>query len=289
MIASNDASSLVSPMSRSADINVHKFSTHRIKKCKHCGRNNHRSRDCHFKGAVCNNCNKRVHIKPICPSKPKSQAYKSKSKHVHSVNATADTSTDETTTDDEADLNLNTVTAVTIGQHAATIVAPYCIMVKIDGKPLKMEIDTGAAVTIINNVDFKRLGLNHTLEEPDIILNTDTKEHVTPLGKCSVSVTHNKTTSKATLYVIDSDKYPPLLGRPWLAAIKLDWAPVNRTSPNTGRTTPLPHADDIRKKYPMLFSDSLGKMKGAQAKIDFCENAKPRYLKARSCSPSSSP
>ena len=35
--ASKDATSLVSPMSRSADIRVHKFSTHRMKKCKHCG------------------------------------------------------------------------------------------------------------------------------------------------------------------------------------------------------------------------------------------------------------
>ena len=102
------------------------------------------------------------------------------------------------------------------------------------------------------------------------------------MGKCSVSVTHNNTTSKATLYVIDSDKYPPLLGRPWLAAMTLDWAQVHHISPNAGETTPLPHADDIRKKYPVLFSDSLGKMKGAQAKIDLRENAKPRFLKARS-------
>ena len=281
--ASKDAASLVSPMSRSADIDVHTFSprnmnsARNMKKCNHCGRNNHRSCDCHFKEAVCNNCHERGHIKPICPSKPKSQAnHKSKSRHVHLVN------TAETSTDDETDPNLNTMTAVTIGQHSATIVAPYYVTVKIDGKPLKMEIDTGAAVTIINNADFKRLGLNRTLEEPDIILNTYTKERVTPLGKCSVSVTHNNTTSKATLYVIDSDKYPPLLGRPWLAAMKLDWAQVHRILPNTGETTALPHADDIKKKYPVLFSDSLGKMKGAQAKIDLYEDAKPRFLKARS-------
>ena len=55
--ASKDAASLVSPMSRSADIDVHKFSsrsmnsTHNTKKCKHCARNNHKSRDCHFKEA----------------------------------------------------------------------------------------------------------------------------------------------------------------------------------------------------------------------------------------------
>ena len=169
--ASKDAASLVSPMSRSADIDVHTFSPRNMnsarknmKKCNHCGRNNHRALDCHFKEAVCNNCNERGHIKPICPSKPNSRAnYKSRSRHVHSVN------TAETSTDDETDPNLNTVTAVTIGQHSATIVAPYYVTVKIDGKPLKMEIDTGAAVTVINNADFKRLGLNRTLEEPDII------------------------------------------------------------------------------------------------------------------------
>ena len=72
------------------------------------------------------------------------------------------------------------------------------------------------------------------------------------------------------------------MSRPWLAAMKLDWAQVHRISPNAEEKTPLPHADDIRKKYPVLFSDSLRKMKGAQAKIDLCENAKPRFVKARS-------
>ena len=68
--ASRDASSLVSYMAHSADIDMHKCLMHRMKKCKYCGRNNQISRDCHFKEAVCNNCSKRRHIKPVCSFKP---------------------------------------------------------------------------------------------------------------------------------------------------------------------------------------------------------------------------
>ena len=41
--------------------------------CRHCGRSNHSSGDCHYKDAECHNCGKRGHIAPICHSKPESK------------------------------------------------------------------------------------------------------------------------------------------------------------------------------------------------------------------------
>ena len=43
----------------------------------------------------------------------------------------------------------------------------------------------------------------------------------------------------------------------------------------------VPQVDDLNAQYTILFSDSLGKMKGIQAKIDVKDGAKPKYFKAQ--------
>ena len=86
--------------------------------------------------------------------------------------------------------------------------------VHIGGKPLCMEIDTGAAVSVINNEDYKKLNLQYPLDKTDIILNTYTKEKVVPLGVCSVDVEYkDKSHGPLELYVLNSANTPPLLGR----------------------------------------------------------------------------
>ena len=48
--------------------------------CRHCGRRNHSSGDCHYKDAECHNCGKRGHIAPICRGKEESKHKPDKSK-----------------------------------------------------------------------------------------------------------------------------------------------------------------------------------------------------------------
>ena len=33
--------------------------------CNHCGKNNHKATQCHFKNAICNNCQKKGHLVKI--------------------------------------------------------------------------------------------------------------------------------------------------------------------------------------------------------------------------------
>ena len=40
-------------------------------RCHHCGRGNHKEKDCKFKDAKCHKCGKTGHIAPVCRSKKK--------------------------------------------------------------------------------------------------------------------------------------------------------------------------------------------------------------------------
>ncbi|MGJ8945886.1 hypothetical protein AB9K17_23630, partial [Salmonella enterica subsp. enterica serovar Kentucky] len=87
---------------------------------------------------------------------------------------------------------------------------------------LVMELDTGAAYSIISEETRKRLFPSLTLEDVDLPLATYTGERLKVLGKVSVQVQYEEQESRLPLIVVDC-KGPPLFGRNWLRKIRLNW------------------------------------------------------------------
>lgn len=276
--------------SRSSDPTpVHKVDFKKKKsksKCKCCGKSNHRFEECYFKDAECHECHGKGHIKPMCPNRQSSKKYhgsKSKSLKAMEVN---DESEDGATSDQfciplkalkmhdkpDSELPLNRISA-----------PPLTETVNINKLPLKMEIDTGAAVSVIGVNDYKSLRLNEVcqLEKTDVKLTTYTKEAIAPLGICKVNVAYKeKTYGPLDLYVLDSTEATPLLGRQWLQAIKLDWQSIKAVHKIDECTVPV-NVDEIKKKYSELFSDTMGRLKDFKAKVEVTKNARPIFLRAR--------
>ena len=71
-------------------------------------------------------------------------------------------------------------------------------------------------------------------------------------------------------------KGPNLLGRDWLGVIRLDWNKILQITSDKRSSLP----DDL-SKYPDVFADGLGTLKGVQAKIYVLSDTKPKYFKAR--------
>ena len=67
---------------------------------------------------------------------------------------------------------------------------------------------------------------------------------------------------------------PNLIGRNWLENICLNWESIKRLAK--------PNVDDVLNKYEDLFTEELGKLKGATAKIYVDPSTKPIFCKARS-------
>ena len=92
----------------------------------------------------------------------------------------------------------------------------------VDGKPLKMELNTSPAVSIISfdlyQQKFNRLPLHKT----GLSLKTYTGENIMPVGVLKVPVDYQNQREVLDLYVVEN-KGPVLMGRDWLRTLGLDW------------------------------------------------------------------
>lgn len=94
--------------------------------------------------------------------------------------------------------------------------------VTVNRKPLCMEVDTGAAVSLISAEDKATFFPPCSLSPTTLTLSTYTGEAMPVLGQMVVEVSYNQFRGHLHLYVVGG-KGPPLMGRDWLRQIRLDW------------------------------------------------------------------
>ncbi|XP_062864461.1 uncharacterized protein K02A2.6-like [Trichomycterus rosablanca] len=147
-----------------------------------------------------------------------------------------------------------------------------------------MELDTGSALSIISEADYKRLFSKLPLEKTSVMLKTYTGEEVSPKGKLKVDVTHGNKTHQLELYVLKSGG-PALLGRERLRKIQIDWHEIKALSISPSLKSPNCSSEQrltqILKDNAMTFEKGIGKLKHIKAKIELDDNATPRFHKAR--------
>ncbi|XP_049520930.1 uncharacterized protein LOC125944458 [Dermacentor silvarum] len=102
---------------------------------------------------------------------------------------------------------------------------PVTVQMTIDGVLVNMELDTGAAVSVMSKTQFRQLFPSAVVEPTTVKLRTYTGALVGPQGVSSVNVQHGDHSAILPLYVVDH-KGPPLLGREWLHAVRLEWAKI---------------------------------------------------------------
>ena len=88
-----------------------------------------------------------------------------------------------------------------------------------------MEVDTGAAVSIISEQAKKTLYPLVLLTAPSVVLRTYTGEAMSVLGKMEVKVKYQDQSHDVTLMVVKGDG-PNLFGRDWLQYFQLDWKTI---------------------------------------------------------------
>ncbi|XP_057673038.1 uncharacterized protein LOC130904346 [Corythoichthys intestinalis] len=151
-------------------------------------------------------------------------------------------------------------------------VKPYYVYLRVNDKRLKMEVDTGAAVSVISESLYKRRFRKQKLMPSNCILRTYSKQSLSLKGSISVTVKCNKITCVLPLLVVEGNG-PALLGRDWIKMLKLDWSCVNRVAPQS--------FEELCDKYPEVFEPSLGKVKGIKAKLHVLPGAIPKFCKSR--------
>ena len=155
--------------------------------------------------------------------------------------------------------------------------------VSINGTPVSMEIDTGAAVSIMSSstVSEKCPDLLGKLQPCQTKLTNYSGVDIPVMGQVEVQVkVKASATSEATLglpLVIVQGSGETLLGRNWLSKIRLDWARIFSIS-GWNRADAV---SEILSRHEDVFADGLGKYTGPEVHIRVAADAMPRFCKAR--------
>ena len=129
----------------------------------------------------------------------------------------------------------------------------------LDGQPVTMEVDTGAAKTIMPEKTFHKLWPGRSLDKTNVRLQSYLGEPIPVVGSALVQ------------YLEQTDDFPLIVvkGSSWLE-IQLNWSQINYTQ-----------RPQLHDKYSQVFCDELGTMVGQKATIDITPEARPRFHKAR--------
>ncbi|CAB4020384.1 Hypothetical predicted protein [Paramuricea clavata] len=157
---------------------------------------------------------------------------------------------------------------------------PYVVDVLVSNESLKMEVDTGAAVSVMNEDTYTLLKKKHPnleLKESKVRLNTYTGEQVKVLGQLETSVKYDDQEGVWPLLVI-TGKGPNLIGRNWLQKIKINWENLFQLKEDKNTSVKV---NKLLEKYEKVFHEELETFSGPKAKIYVAEDASPKYYKAR--------
>ena len=100
---------------------------------------------------------------------------------------------------------------------------PMSVLIQVAGQVLTMEVDTGAAVSILSETVFRGKFPQVQLKPSSVMLRTYTGEAMKVMGVFSARVRYKEQDPcELDLYVV-AGSGPCLLGRSWLERIRLDW------------------------------------------------------------------
>ena len=152
---------------------------------------------------------------------------------------------------------------------------PIIVSLSLNGQKLDMEVDTGAAFSVISEATKQALFRNKTLHSSNLVLKTYTDECMKVEGTLNVTVKYGNQTRKLMLVVVKGNG-PSLLGRNWLKHIQLDWHNIF-----TLRTVKLKPLNSLLQQHETLFSKALGKIQPITASLHMKPDATPRFFKPR--------
>ncbi|KAK0145350.1 hypothetical protein N1851_015749 [Merluccius polli] len=223
--------------------------------CYRCGGSNHAAQVCRYKTETCHKCSKVGHIARMCTTKDRQG-------HTQYV-AESSNETTGNGNDDElfGSYPMNAVyPTYTVGNGKEEIT----VNVQLEGTPLEMQLDTGAAVTLVSEVVFKKHLSHLPVKESKVQLSTFSGEKIPLMGQVTVSAKYGNQSGDLPLVIVKGDR-PALLGRNWLTNFRLDWASIFSVTPAGGCNNA--DVEAVLQKHKAVFSEELGTIREFKAKI----------------------
>ena len=245
-------------------------------KCYRCD-GYHEPQSCRFLKEQCKYCKKWGHIERACRTKKRSQNNPRKTQPAVVKKLEEGARPVEEDLEDETVLNWGGVYTIEDWKDNK----PMLIETTIEGKVVEMELDTGAAVSLIPHEMYQKKFAHVPLGKTRTLLKTYTGEKVHPRGVAYVKVKKGTEMILLPLLVVDSTG-PPLLGRNWLTKIPIDWKSVRSLACNNLEESLMQQRlENLLAKYPGIMKDTLGRVTDIKAKLRLKDGSTPIFMKAR--------
>lgn len=238
-------------------------------KCIRCGSSKHLADRCPFRQATCFKCNKPGHIARLCRSGGKPVGLSKSTSQPYQGRNTL--SVDDCTEEESA---IDNVSVFAVGTPQ---VRPIVVKIVVNGTTIEMEVDTGAAVSLVSERTWKQIRGQVKLRKADVVLRAYNHMRLKVLGEAELQVQYGGRRYELLLRVVKEDG-PSLIGRDWLQQIKLDWSAMcHWISPSQSDQM----VKTLMHKYADVFKAELGTMKGIKAKLVLKAGAVPRFIRPR--------
>ena len=241
------------------------------KPCYRCGKGNHKAAQCKFKEATCHKCQKKGHIASVCRSGQTTlQSNGRRPPHGRQTSRTQWVDCNSSEKEDDAD-------TLPICRVSKSPAHPITVELEVNQKRLMMEVDTGAAVSIISMDTYQKLFSGTKLNSSNLHLKTYTGEPMPVSGELDVEVHYGSQVCTLSLTVVEGAG-PSLLGRDWLVHLTLNWKTIGLATLDMSRT----QVEALQKKYRDVFSPGLGVLKNFKAHISVKQGTRPVFHRPRS-------
>ena len=277
--------------------------------CFCCGKPGHTKAICRFKDSKCHVCGRPGHLKSVCRQVKSGNNKSYKKKNVHEIDEDENDDNEsewnvgwmgttnevqcqevvkENDDDEEEDyMFVGSIEKVVDNDeqdeviidadhedvHMVTV-PPIWLDVKIDGTSVDMELDTGAAVSILPYNMYKQTFSHLTLYSTRVKLRSYGNKIIKPEGELRTTVEYQGQVVDAVCYVVKTSN-PPLFGRSWLKLIKLNWSEIK-----TVHFTKPAQLESLLQEYEEVYSSDMGKLIGIKAKLHVKETT-PKFRQAR--------
>ena len=231
-------------------------------KCFRCGKQGHAGSDCKFKEYKCRQCGKTGHLAAVCRTKRSPKSPKSRKSSGRGIKHCEP---DQPDTQTSQELGLFAI--------GSQVERPIKVELTIDEKPVVMEVDTGAAVSVVSEDVFKRTFPGAELRPSKLVLRTYTGESMPVLGELAVQVKYGSLAPKKLDLAVVKGSGTWLLGRNWLHHIRLDWKTICSFTNSS--------LDSLLDKYSDVYAEGLGTVKPFKVKLNVSSKAKPKFCKPR--------
>ena len=255
--------------------------------CYCCGDSGHVTQSCKHRDKTCNFCNTKGHLERACIRKKKMQNKFLQDESSEAANESSDP--DSITAEDNNYVDFHMIYSTANVHNCETINAdPMFIDVGINGKSIKMELDTGTYFAVMSENFVRSKFPNLKITKSNTRLVTYEDNAMEPRGQLrDLEITLNNKTKSLHALNLKGNKIP-LIGRQWLSAFKL-WPlelflksdimarhrnEINKLQTNNVRET-------LLREFDILFSDTPGMYNKREVKLHVNPNTKPIALRAR--------